>query len=114
MNNKTKFLSSSKDIKEELGKDTAQFLFFDKDGEKLEEETKQTVAKIVSRSSDKFFVRYYQGSIFDPIGTHSMRSDYKDSEFKQVSKSVFDLYFMYLKSKNPIYFTKAQRGFMNE
>lgn len=114
MNDKTKFLSSAEEIKDELGKDTVQLLFFNKDGEKLEEESKQTVAKILSRSNDKFYIRYYQGSLFDPIGTHSLRSDYKDSEFRQVSKSVFDLYFMYLKSKNPIYFTKAQRGFMNE
>jgi len=38
---------------------------------------------------------------------------YLDTKMRRVSKTTFDYYMIYLKTKNSIYLTRAQRSFLD-
>lgn len=94
-------------------------VLFGKTGNILEgEETHKLPhhAKIIrtSEGSETYYIRTYQGTLFDPMGPYGKRERTLDTQVKKVSKSTFDLYVTYLKTNNSIYLTKAQRGFLND
>lgn len=62
---------------------------------------------------NKYFLRTHNNVPYDPNGPYSHRETYLKTELKTVSKQTFDYYVMYLKTKNPIYMTRAQRSFIN-
>lgn len=73
-------------------------------------------AKLVvnTNESEVYYIRTYQGTLFNPSGPYSKREKILDTQLKKVSKNTFDLYLTYLKTNNSIYLTKAQRGFLND
>jgi len=61
----------------------------------------------------KFFVLTYNNMLYDPNGTDSHREATLNLQLKPVSQETFDYYNLYLKSKNALYMTRAQRSFIN-
>jgi hypothetical protein len=61
----------------------------------------------------KYFVRTHNNVPYDPNGPYSHRETYLRTELKTVSKDTFENYTTYLKTKNQLYMTKAQRSFIN-
>jgi hypothetical protein len=95
--------------------------FFGRGGKPLSKEEYHRVihyAKIVESLEADFdptyYVRVYQGTLFDPMGPYGKRQRNLDTQMKKVSKNTFDFYITYLMTNNSIYLTRAQRGFLND
>jgi hypothetical protein len=93
-------------------------LLFD-DKATLIEDEKVAYAKTVSvelsknKVQRKYFIRTYNNIPLDPIGSNSRRNILDRTEFKMVSYETFDFYLNYLKTKNSLFLTKANRSFIN-
>jgi hypothetical protein len=61
----------------------------------------------------KYYVLTHNNAPYDPTGIDSHRESTLNMQLKSVSQTTFDNYVLYLKTKNPIYMTKAQRSFIN-
>jgi len=88
-----------------------------KDGETVKNVKEMVFGKIVTvegKTEKKYFVLTYDNQIYDPLGASSTREDFIETKLKMVSKDTFDYYSIYLKTKNSIYLTKANRRFLNE
>ena len=87
---------------------------FNKQGEKVSSEKEEFFAKmIVNNSSQSYYIRTHEGILFDPGGMNSYRVKFVDTKMRKVSKVTFDFYMIYLKTKNNIYLTRAQRSFLD-
>ena len=65
------------------------------------------------RVQKKFFVLTSNGTLFDPRGTDSHRTNTIRKELKSTSKQTFDYYVKYLQTKNTLYMRRAERSFVN-
>lgn len=91
--------------------------YLDKEGNTIDNiNNKDVYAKIIylNDKEHSYHLRVLENNLYDPLGTYSNRRRFMESTFKKVSKSTFDNYVIYLKTNNSIYFTKAQRGFLND
>jgi hypothetical protein len=91
---------------------------FNKNGELKSEQKESFFAKIIEKAignkpSTCYYIRVHESTLFDPTGTNSFRVKYLDTKMRKVSKTTFDYYMIYLKTKNSIYLTKAQRSFLD-
>lgn len=93
-------------------------LFLDIKGEEIDNE-QDAYAKLTSidlgggKIQKKFFIRTYNNIPLDPIGPESRRNIWERTQLKVVSKETFDHYANYLKTRNGVFLTKAQRSFIN-
>lgn len=72
--------------------------------------------KIIFANGDiqkKYHILMYNNSPYDPNGTDSHRESTLSTMLKSVSQDTFDYYVLYLKTKNGLYMTRAQRSFIN-
>lgn len=77
------------------------------DGEKV-------FAEYVDGSKQKVYsVLTYNNALYDPLGTDSHRESKLNTALKRTTKQTFDYYLHYLKDRNKIYITRAQRSFIN-
>jgi hypothetical protein len=95
--------------------------FFGRTGEVLSDEEyhkavhyAKAVAGNDEDSPNVYYIRTYQGTLFDPMGPYGRRQRDLDTQMKKCSKNTFDLYILYLKTNNSIYLSRAQRGFLND
>ena len=75
--------------------------------------------KIVDTFGDKevkesFYAQTFQGGLYDPNGMYSHRESSIELKMSRVTKNTFDFYMLYLKTKNSLYLTRAQRSFLND
>lgn len=61
----------------------------------------------------KYQILTHNNSPYDPNGTDSHRESTLSTILKSVSQDTFDYYVLYLKTKNGLYMTRAQRSFIN-
>jgi hypothetical protein len=61
----------------------------------------------------QYLLRTYNNIPLDPMGPEARRDIWRRTELKQVSRQTFDYYIMYLRTKNSLYYTRAQRSFIN-
>ena len=92
--------------------------FFNKNGELKSEQKEGFFAKVVekvigNKPSTCYYIRVHDSTLFDPTGTNSFRVKYLDTKMRKVSKTAFDYYMIYLRTKNSIYLTRAQRSFLD-
>lgn len=62
----------------------------------------------------KYYILTYNNSVYDPTGPDSHRQSTINHTLKNTSKKTFEYYVNYLSSRNPIYFRRAERSFINE
>ena len=87
--------------------------WFNKNGEEISSENEKFYAKIIEKNNSRaYYIRTYDGAIYDPLGMFSRRESL-DIVMTKVSKSTFDFYMMYLRTNNNIFLTRAERGFLN-
>ena len=70
---------------------------------------KKTTAKEIK----KHYAVMYNNNLFDPIGTDGHRQHQIQLDLKEVSQETFDYYCKYLKTKNKLHLTRAQRSMIN-
>lgn len=94
--------------------------FYDKDGLEIADE-KKSVAQVLHQKNRrdkqqlrKYFIFTVNGSIYDPQGVDGNKKKNMTFLLKQVDQAIFDFYMLYLTTKNSIYFTRAQRGLIND
>lgn len=62
----------------------------------------------------KYYVLTYNNSVYDPNGPDSHREKNLGHKLRKTSKATFEYYVNYLSSRNPIFFRRAERSFINE
>lgn len=84
---------------------------------KLGQETEnndKVFAEIIDGDKQKvYYVLTYNNLLYDPLGADSNRESRLDTVLKKTNKQTFDYYMHYLKDKNRVYITRAQRSFIN-
>tara|TARA_A100001201_G_scaffold128629_1_gene113727 strand:+ start:3282 stop:3551 length:270 start_codon:yes stop_codon:yes gene_type:complete len=71
-------------------------------------------AECVDGSVQKvYYVLTHNNALYDPLGTDAHRENSINKKLKTTSKQTFDYYLHYLKDKNRIYITRAQRSFID-
>jgi hypothetical protein len=108
----------SKDFKTEAGL-TRTSESFDRAGNPTINKKEKTFAKIdlVDGGAQAHYIQTLNNDLYDPNnGMYSHREDNTNFElkYKKVSKDTFDFYMLFLKTKNSLYFTRAQRSFLND
>lgn len=95
-------------------------LLFNKQGKQVAEEENQKIyakhlkLKFLDGSiQQKFFTLCNKHELYDPSGMDSHREKTLELALKDVNQKVFDMYLMYLTTKNSLYFTKANRSLIN-
>lgn len=61
----------------------------------------------------KFYITVYNNVPYDPYGVDSHREENLSIKLKSVSEQTFDYYILYLKTRNSLYMTRANRSFIN-
>ena len=91
-------------------------ILFDKRGEKVLSPRETAFAKVLNKASGKpvYFVLTYENNPFDPWGMYKNKSGDIKTDLKQVSKSTFDYYMLFLKTRNSLNLTRANRSFIND
>ena len=76
--------------------------------------TEPVFAEALDGSVQKIYrVLTYNNALYDPLGTDSHREKVLNMVLKKTTKQTFDYYLNYLKDKNRIYITRAQRSFID-
>jgi hypothetical protein len=94
-------------------------LLFDIKGEQTDGVKDKVYSKSLSvylgndKTQNKFFIRTFNNVPFDPLGSESGRQIWNRTAFRQVSKNTFEAYNSYLSTKNKIFWTKTNRGYIN-
>jgi hypothetical protein len=95
-------------------------LLFNKQGKQVTKEENQKIyakhlkLKFLDGSiQQKFFTLCNKHELYDPSGMDSHREKTLELALKDVNQKVFDMYLMYLTTKNSLYFTKANRSLIN-
>ena len=61
----------------------------------------------------KFQVLTHNNMLFNPLGAETYKTQSRDLKLKVVSEKTFDNYVKFLKTKNNLYMTYANRSFIN-
>ena len=85
-------------------------------GKAAEEVGKKEAFASINRvdSSESYYILYDRAEIIDPHNDRFTRSSSSTRRLKKVSKSCFDFYIKYLKTRNGLYFTRARRLVMEK
>jgi hypothetical protein len=92
---------------------------FDRTGEPVINKKEKSYAKVIKTTSrsgryEHHYIRTYQSAPYDPWGMHSHREDYVETKLQKVQAETFNFYMMFLKTRNMLYMTRAQRSFIND
>lgn len=91
---------------------------YNKLGDEISHKNEKVFAKYleVSEIEDKrkyYWIATYNNSPYDTQGPESHRENNLEIKLTKTNRQSFDYYLQYLRSKNCIYFTKANRSFIN-
>lgn len=100
-----KFISSHDDNTPEHSSEQTYNIY----GE-LASDNERAYSKILNK---KYFVRTLNNIPFDPFGPEAGRQIWNRTELKSVSKATFESYNNYLKTRNRLFWTKANRSYID-
>ena len=94
---------------------TEEYLF-DKKGTAVLSKKELVFAKVLKNENknDRHFILTHESSPHDPWGMYKNRERHLRMNMKTVSKETFDFYMLFLKTRNSLYMTRAQRSFLND
>lgn len=93
--------------------------FFNVKGELTDGESEKVFSKSLSidlggnKTQKKFFIRTFNGTPLDPFGPEARREIWNRTELRSVSENTFEDYNNYLLTRNRIFLTKTNRGYIN-
>jgi hypothetical protein len=88
-------------------------VYYNKLGQVTNNEEESFAKTVSTNGNEKYFVTTFRNIIYDPYGIDSHRENYLELQTKDVAKKTFDLYVLYLQTRNGIYLSKSQRSFIN-
>ena len=86
---------------------------YNKHGEQAADGESVFAEKVEGSRQNIHRVLTYNNTLYDPLGTDSHRESVLALKLKKTSKQTFDYYLHYLKDRNRIYITRAQRSFID-
>lgn len=108
-----KFISSSDQV-ENIDQQETFEISINKVGRPIEKDSEQIFAQTISsKNSTKYAILIHNNQPYDPYGIDSHRESKLTLKLKQVSQSTYNHYVSYLKTKNSLHMTRAQRSFIN-
>lgn len=113
-----KFINSSDGV-ENIDKKEINEVSINKIGRTIINDSEKVFAKMITadigdgRVQMKYVILTFNSQPYDPYGADSHRESNLRLEYKPVSKQTYDYYVSYLRSKNSLYMTRAQRSFIN-
>ncbi len=113
-----KFINSSDNI-ENIDQKEVHEVSLNKLGRPVADKSERTFAKIITtdvgqgRIQNKYIILTFNSQPYDPYGADSHRESNLRLEYKTVSQQTHNYYVSYLKTKNSLYMTRAQRSFIN-
>lgn len=113
-----KFISSSDNIDNIDNKQINEILL-NKLGRPILDESERVFAKTIITNigegilQTKYAILTFNNQPYDPYGADSHRESNLRLEYKPVSQQTHNYYISYLKTKNSLYMTRAQRSFIN-
>lgn len=88
---------------------------YDRHGDEVISRKEKDMAKTIDKqSSTSYHIQTYEGVPYDPNGMYSHRESNIELTYKKVSRETFDFYMLFLKTRNSLYLTRAQRSFLND
>jgi hypothetical protein len=92
---------------------------FDRIGNPVINKKERTYAKriVTEGSNSAHYIQTFNNALYDPnnsMYSHREGNINFELKYKKVSKETFDFYMLFLKTKNNLYFTRAQRSFLND
>lgn len=113
-----KFINSS-DNMDNIDQKEIHEISLNKLGRPISDESEKTFAKTIitdmgqNRTQRKHLILTFNSQPYDPYGADSHRESNLKLEYKTVSQQTYSYYISYLKTKNSLYMTRAQRSFIN-
>lgn len=104
------------EMEEFIQEDKRVTSYHNSDGQTSDKETPKSCAKTVkniNKSTTTHYVKFFRGRIFDPHGIDGRKGGSAFTKYKKVQKQTFKYYSQYLKTKNQISFTRAERSFID-
>lgn len=90
-------------------------VWYNKDGKEISGENEKFYARRLTKNGNPaYYVREYSGTLMNPAGIFAnKRFHTEEIRMVKVDKDIFDYYMMFLKTKNQIHLTRAERGRLN-
>lgn len=112
-----KFINSANQAFEIKNSDILE-INLNKLGRPTGDESEKVFAKMITSASGasnqcRYAILVLNNQPYDPYGVDSHRESTLSLSFKQVSQQTYNSYVSYLKTKNSLYMTRAQRSFIN-
>lgn len=109
-----KFINSTDNIENVDQKEVLE-ININKVGRPIQEGEEKVFAKTVTINGQqvKYAILILNNQPYDPYGVDSHRESKLKLDLKQVSQQTHNYYVSYLKTKNQLYMTRAQRSFIN-
>jgi hypothetical protein len=108
-----RFINSSDDI-ENIDQKEITEVFINKLGRPISDGSELVFAKIAANKLySQYFILTLNNQPYDPYGVDSHRQSSLPLVLKPVNQQTYHYYISYLKTKNSLYMTRAQRSFIN-
>ena len=103
------------DVEQFLTPEDTTYIYYDKDGQVIEEEIGSSCAYIATVKGKNFnYVKSMRGRLFDPFGMDANKINSVNTKFSKVSVDTFNHYIKYLETKQNNSLTWAERSFLND
>lgn len=111
-----KYIDDAEQVKQTVAKTEEKF--YDPSGEPTKLESRSvcktvTTTRLNGETQTSFFINTLNGALYDPHGVDSTKRISMMFKTKQVEVKTFEYYLQYLRSRNNLYMTRAQRSFIN-
>jgi hypothetical protein len=113
-----RYINSSDNV-ENIDKKDVTELTLNKFARPVDKENELVFAKTIFTESPngpinkKYAILVFNNQPYDPYGVDSHRESKLRLDLKSVSLETYNLYVSYLRTKNSLYMTRAQRSFIN-
>lgn len=109
-----KFINSSENASDVDKKETIE-ISINKLGRPIDKDSERVFAKVITTNETqaKYAILILNNQPYDPYGVDSHRESNLALTLKQVSQQTYNHYISYLRTKNQLYMTRAQRSFIN-
>ena len=98
----------NENVAEFLRSKSESHIYYNRNGDIVDSEAKAYAYTHNVESASNNYVRFYRGQFLDPNGIDDRKRPM--ASFKKTNENTFDSYLSYLKTKNSIYLTRANRS----
>jgi len=98
----------NEDVADFLEEKSESRIYYNRTGDLVDTEPKAYAYTHTSEGRETNYVRFYRGQFLDPYGLDDRKRPM--ASFKKTNEKTFNSYVSYLKTKNSVYLTRANRS----